>query len=165
MFKIEMYSTNSEPNKLNKQLEKIRDYEAECAYEEVDIENPDLIISSDTFPGGNYVYIPFYNRYYFIIDKVAQYNNLWRISLSEDYLMSSKSEIENLVAIIDRQQFLYNWYLTDDMLTAIDDNLTVIRAITPTASANLNTCYQIITLNGATPDSETNKQSSEGETE
>ena len=63
---------------------------------------------------ANYVYIPDFNRYYFINDITSVRQNLWRLSLHVDVLMSYKKEIKNTKAFISRNEFIYNDKLVDD---------------------------------------------------
>lgn len=61
----------------------------------------------------NYMYIPQFNRYYFITSVVTVNNNLWEITGHVDVLMSFKDEIRNQEAIILRNQYNYNSELYD----------------------------------------------------
>ena len=62
----------------------------------------------------NYAYIPQFGRYYFINDIVSVKNNLWRISMHVDVLMSFNGDIKNTSGIVARQEFLYNPMLVDN---------------------------------------------------
>ena len=57
---------------------------------------------------SNYVYIPDFNRYYFINDITSVRQNLWRLSLHVDVLMSYKKEINNTNAFVSRNEFDYD---------------------------------------------------------
>lgn len=62
------------------------------------VENPILMLNFDP-TSFNYVYIPVWNRYYFI--SAWQYSvGVWEISLTEDYLASFKDEIRATTAMI-----------------------------------------------------------------
>lgn len=65
---------------------------------------------------ANYCYIKEFNRYYFIIDIVSVRNNLWRLNLRCDVLMSFSSEIVVTSAFVLRNEFTYNSYLVDNEL-------------------------------------------------
>lgn len=62
---------------------------------------------------ANYCYIEEFNRYYFISDIVSVRNNLWRLNLRCDVLMSFSSEIIVTSAFVTRNEFKYNKYLVD----------------------------------------------------
>lgn len=62
----------------------------------------------------NYIYIPLFNRYYYITDIVSIKNTLWEISLHVDVLMSYKDKIKQQVCFIDRQENNFNANIIDD---------------------------------------------------
>ena len=66
---------------------------------------------------ANYVYIPDFNRYYFINDITSVRQNLWRLTLHVDVLMSYKKEISNTNAFVSRNEFKYDVMVKDDLLT------------------------------------------------
>lgn len=66
---------------------------------------------------ANYAYIPLFNRYYVINDIISVRLNVWQIRLSVDVLMSYKNQIRNLYAFINRNEFIYNKYIKDDMVS------------------------------------------------
>lgn len=74
---------------------------------ETSIINPTIRIELDTAPNFNYVYIPVFKRYYFVVNSVSIVNKIWDISLSVDVLMSYKEGIYNLTAFIDRNEYEY----------------------------------------------------------
>lgn len=62
----------------------------------------------------NYIHIPDFNRYYFVVNIVSIRKNLWSLSCHVDVLMSYREGIKKCGGIIARQEFLYNLYLNDD---------------------------------------------------
>ena len=77
-------------------------------------------IKSDIL-SSNYVYIPDFNRYYFINDITSVRQNLWRLSLHVDVLMSYKNEINNTNAFISRNEFKYDLDIYDRELPTKQD--------------------------------------------
>lgn len=69
----------------------------------------------DYIISANYVYIPDFNRYYFIEDIVSIRNNLWRINMHVDVLMSYKNAILNTSAFISRNENIYNDDIVDEL--------------------------------------------------
>ena len=63
---------------------------------------------------ANYVYIPEFNRYYFINDIVSIRQNLWQITLSVDVLMSYKNQILETNAFVARNQNKFNKDIIDN---------------------------------------------------
>lgn len=83
-------------------------------------------ITWDTFINNyvlsaNYVYIPDFNRYYFINDITSVRQNLWRLSLHVDVLMSYKKEISNTNAFVSRNEFDYDPDIYDRELPTKQD--------------------------------------------
>lgn len=66
----------------------------------------------------NYVYIPLFERYYYVVDVVSIVNGLWELSLSVDVLYSYKTEILQLNAYVERQATDYNPELVDSEVIA-----------------------------------------------
>ena len=81
------------------------------------VENPVLILQykSDIQPNINYVYIPEYNRYYFVTDIINLTGGRYELHCKVDVLMSFKDYILNLSCIVDKQSSKdnANMYLDD----------------------------------------------------
>lgn len=60
-----------------------------------EIINPELVLKSQDYPTFNYCYLPKFNRYYFVTNITVTPNNIYRISLDVDVLMSFKDDILN----------------------------------------------------------------------
>lgn len=76
--------------------------------------NPVIDVSSNSnLSGYNYMYIPEFDRYYFINDIASLHNNIWRISGHVDVLETYKTAILNNQAVVRRQVAKYNTYLND----------------------------------------------------
>lgn len=109
---IKIYNNTSEKVKVGKTLTNVRDISGELK-EACDIINPVIIISGENLSSYNYLYIPIFNRYYFITDIKVIRNNLWELSCHCDVLETYKNEIKTQKAIIARQENEYNLYLND----------------------------------------------------
>ena len=109
---IKIYNNTSEKVKVGKTLINVRDISGELK-EACDIINPVIIISGENLSSYNYLYIPVFNRYYFITDIKVIRNNLWEISCHCDVLETYKNEIKIQKAIVARQENKYNLYLND----------------------------------------------------
>lgn len=79
--------------------------------------NPVIDIEYDTID-FNYVYIPLFNRYYYVTEIITLVSGMWEIRLKVDVLYSFKTEIYNLSAYVDRQQTDYNQELVDNEVIA-----------------------------------------------
>ena len=76
---------------------------------------------NDYVLSANYVYIPDFNRYYDINDMTSVRQNLWRLSLHVDVLMSYKKEINNTNAFVSRNEFDYDPDIYDRELPTKQD--------------------------------------------
>lgn len=72
-----------------------------------------ITFEMDTLPQFNYVYIPAFNRYYYVEDISTVRYNLWEMSLTVDALMSYRDAILNCSAFIDRNEFTTNSLIPD----------------------------------------------------
>lgn len=110
---IMLYNNSSDPLVVDKSLSNSLTLAGDLR-EMCDVENPSLLIEGTTLLNYNYAYIPEFNRYYFFKKPpTAVAKNLMLLELTEDYLMSYKTEIKATKAIIKRQERYYNKYLND----------------------------------------------------
>lgn len=113
---------------------------------------------------ANYGYIPEFNRYYFISDIISIRNNIWRLNMHVDVLMSYAKEIKKLKALIKRNEFDFNKLIVDDLVNYQYDkdikyyDVNNIGAVTQlkTSTANPNTVLSYLTddsveYSGSTP--------------
>lgn len=114
MIEIKLYTTSDENNKLNKTLSNELTINAVLKTEnEILMPILDLSIAYVDIKNMNYVYIPIFNRYYFITSMKIINNNIVRINLKCDVLMSHKDEILRLSCVIGRSSSNYNAYFSD----------------------------------------------------
>lgn len=113
---IKLCSSTSEIVAINKNISIIDDVSATIKGA-LSVENPVLILQykSDIQPNVNYVYIPEYNRYYFVTDIINLTGGRYEIHCKVDVLMSFKDYILNLSCIVDKQSSKdnANMYLDD----------------------------------------------------
>lgn len=112
-MEIILYYNDSEKIKLDKELTQIGTIEGRL-FQNTSITKPSIMFDLDTSVfSANYLYIPQFNRYYFITDVVNVSANKWQIQARVDVLTSFKSAIRENTAIIERQENEYNLYLDD----------------------------------------------------
>lgn len=77
----------------------------------------DIVINNSmyTFLDCNYVYIPEFKRYYYVISLDILNYQLFRLNLSIDERMSYKDKILSSYAFVTRNEFTYNDYIVDKM--------------------------------------------------
>ena len=113
---IKLCSSISEIVAINKDISIIDDVSATIKGA-LSVENPVLILQykSDIQSNVNYVYIPEYNRYYFVTDIINLTGGRYELHCKVDVLMSFKDNILNLSCIVDKQSSKdnANMYLDD----------------------------------------------------
>lgn len=124
-MKIVLMCNTDKMNKLDKNVEIIKEY-SDCQIKNnTSITKPTLIIGDEIdWDKVNYLYIPEWNRYYYIIDSVSLHNGLWEIICKVDVLMSFSNDIKHQKAIIARQENDYNLELNDNKLVTIQSTGT-----------------------------------------
>lgn len=113
---IKLCSSTSEIVAINKDITIIDDVLATIKGA-LSVENPVLILQykSDIQSKVNYVYIPEYNRYYFVTDIINLTGGRYELHCKVDVLTSFKDYILNLSCIVDKQSSKdnANMYLDD----------------------------------------------------
>lgn len=122
---IILYTTKSESNRVTKTLENAATFSGTLR-ERTNVMYPSFVIQGDvSLVDYNYAYIEDFKRYYFITDLVSERNNLFRIDLTVDVLMTYKDQIKELTAVVDRQEKKFNLYLQDTEFN-IDTRMKVV---------------------------------------
>lgn len=113
-FDINLYQNSAEVNRVDK-----TDYFtgvgtlSGALREECSMLTPSIVYQSENVPTFNYVYIPIFNRYYFVTSLSSVSKNVWRMELNCDVLMTYKEQIFLLQGVIGRQENDYNPLLVD----------------------------------------------------
>lgn len=141
MLSVIIYKSSSPKNKLGKELEQIAEYPC-LIKDESSLVNPTLEIRAD-FIGGNYAYIPQFNRYYFINDIISVVNGVWRVLLHVDVLDSYINEIKANTATLTRSQYHYNLYAPDERMKLFADKFTITNKWDASKSGFSDTEYVI----------------------
>lgn len=115
MIEIKTYTNESDSNVMNKVIANEKTYGGNFT-KGTTVTDPvfDLDITTTSAPEFNYVYIPSFNRYYFVTRIVSVRARIWRVYCHVDVLMSWKTQILRNDCILARQENLYNLYLDDD---------------------------------------------------
>ena len=143
-MEIILYYNDSEKIKLDKELTKIGSIEGRL-FQNTSITKPSIMFDLDTAVfSANYLYIPQFNRYYFITDVVNVSANKWQIQARVDVLTSFKSAIRENTAIIERQENEYNLYLDDKYYRAYQNEDVQYKKF----SGSLPTDKYILVVNG-----------------
>jgi len=99
MFKAFLYKCKDDRRKINKTLED--EIEVPVNFNRsMNFSNGELILQGNifTFSEYNYVYLPYFKRYFFVTDIEATRNNLIRMNIKTDVLMTYKDSIVQIEA-------------------------------------------------------------------
>lgn len=127
-FDIRLYKNSAEVNRVDKGRFLVSVGTLSGALrEECSMLTPSIVYQSESVPTFNYVYIPIFNRYYYVTSLSSVSKNIWRMELNCDVLMTYKNEILSLQGVIKRQENDFNPLLVDDMLpTQTDPEIEVV---------------------------------------
>lgn len=121
-FDINLYKNSAEPNKVDKtaELSTVGTISG-VLRQECSLIDPEIIIQYYKPPDFNYCYIANFGRYYYVENIVSMRQNLWRVRLRCDVLMTYKTQILNLNARIARQQYTYSYRQIDSEIPFTND--------------------------------------------
>lgn len=112
-----LYKTTSNERALHKNLTQVKSVSVEWK-ENTSILQPTIILLG-AIPDVNYVYIPYFNRYYFIRNiGILKARNIIEVKCEVDVLMSYANALSQLDCVVKRQENVYNNYLVDNALLA-----------------------------------------------
>ena len=117
-MKISLYVNYSANNKINKSLTPMTIGGIDCTpNDSTSMITPSILIydTSIDIYRCNYAYVDTFARYYYITDIVTTPEFI-ELVLSVDVLMSYRSGILGVKTLIQRQEFLYNLFISDPML-------------------------------------------------
>lgn len=127
---IDLMYNYSENNCINKVIATIDSVTDAVIKGDISVEKPTIILKYDGNIRGNinYLYIPEFNRYYFISDIVNLTGNRYEVMCEVDVLESFKFFILSLNCIIDKQQNdnMVDKYINDGSWIATQKEFTRI---------------------------------------
>lgn len=117
MIHIKIQRNNSPDNKLTKSITDILDLEG-VLKNDTSLIDPVILIEANIsdLRNANYMYIPSFNRRYFINNITSIKNGLIEITAHVDVLTTYKDEIRDCVGITERQEKQNNLLLNDGSL-------------------------------------------------
>lgn len=130
---LSLYKQTSEPNRLDKSAymslvsTMTGAMRADC-----DIVNPSITVYDTAVPKYNYAHIPDFGRYYYIDNITSVSRNMWRLDMRADVLMSWRSQIGALKAVVSRQEHKYDIAVADSKLVV--SNAITVRQVRATSS-------------------------------
>lgn len=97
---ITLYKTHDAPNVINKTLETVQTV-AGTLRGDMDLLTPVVQVEFDTLPVFNYVFVPDFNRYYFVSGLSVVRTKLYELRLTCDTLYTYKDDILKATATGD----------------------------------------------------------------
>lgn len=113
-MEIKLYKTKSERIRIRKVLENELTLNGNLR-DQSSIITPVFVVETNPI-GYNYCYIPAFGRYYYITNIVAIRKHLFQLQLKCDVLMTYKTEIYSLHALIDREENPNTSYVDGDFI-------------------------------------------------
>ena len=149
-MQVKLYNNGSEPNEINKALTLIDTISNAVIKGDISYEAPTLklVYDGNVTDSINYMYIPEFNRCYFITDIVNLTGGRYEVRGKVDVLESFKASILALSTIIDKQEGAsqINMYLDDGSYMV--ENKEFNTAITFPSGFNTTGEYILITAGG-----------------
>lgn len=114
-FQLNIYQNTAEQNRLDKTdyLKSVGTLNGTFR-EPTSVTSPSITIEMDGVPAFNYIYIPNFNRYYYVTEITNLRTNAWQIDCTVDVLMSYKDAIRKCPARVERNQYEFNRFIQDD---------------------------------------------------
>lgn len=114
-MKIQFYKMSNVNNKINKRVPDTPALTLEGTVKDnCNIMDPVILVEKSGVPDYNYVFIPEFNRYYFMSPATAVTNNTWEIKLHVDVLFTYRQQIMTAPCIVAKSASSYNLYLNDN---------------------------------------------------
>lgn len=143
------YMCQSDKRYAKKILTKVYEDVALTYIDTTDLGEPVLKVGKNIDPlRYNYVYIPEFNRYYYVKKPPKFEAGFYRVELHSDVLMSFYEYYKNRNVIVSRQERNYNLYQNDPKQHFYNTNATIIKEF-PTKPFSITNSNFILVLNGA----------------
>ena len=123
MINVNFLTTTDDNRKVSKSFTVNKSNVACDIYDSCDLYNPTLIVKSNNVISSNYLYIPNFNRYYFIVNKNLDKAGITVINCECDVLMSFKNDILNSTQLIIRSADTNNVNVAESLI--VDNNRPV----------------------------------------
>lgn len=114
---ISLYNYNCPPNTIGKDAV-LLEMLSGTFRDTVSVTDPIFVIERSSPVGFNYVYIEMFNRFYYVKGVSADLHGIVTVSCTVDPLETFATQIEQMNAIIRRQENAYNLYLDDGIFKA-----------------------------------------------
>ena len=129
MIELNLYKNLSEKNRLDKNITLMYELTGDLK-DKTSLTDPVIRIAGNIadVANVNYMYIPSFQRYYFINDIVSLNNEVFEINAHVDVLSTYKDGIRAQNAIVSRQEKKWNLYLNDGVFKTYQNPYIVTKA-------------------------------------
>lgn len=147
-MQINVYNNKSDNEEVHKNISSLGTYD--CAiFGDMSIISPRLLITmSDNIISANYLYIPKFNRYYYITDKTIYDGNEVVLDCKCDVLMSFWDDFKGSLVIAERSSSNYDKYIPDNMIPFSTKMDYEVRKLPFTFSPTESGMHYVLTLGG-----------------
>lgn len=114
---ITLYNYTTSPNTVGKAATRV-EASTGTFRDSVSITNPVFTLERSSPVGFNYVYIEAFDRFYYVTGVSADLHGMITVSCTVDPLETNANAIQQMTAIIRRQENQYNLYLDDGIFKA-----------------------------------------------
>ena len=130
-MQVNFYKTSDDKKKLNKTLTLVKVLDCKLK-ESCSIVEPTITINSrnyDTWMDCNIIFIPRFNRYYYIQSIDVSNDGMISISCHVDVLLTYKESLNNITALVARNEYLYSPYIEDSQLKLQSERVREVKQI------------------------------------
>lgn len=140
-MEVTIYNNSSSNNTVSKSITAIKKMTCQ-GYKDCNLVNPQILIDYDTaLFSANYMYLPLFNRYYYITDITSLNGRQVLVSGHTDVLMSFP--VRSLSGVVARNENAYNLYLQDKMFRVNNFNYVVTKNFPSGMTPNSNFIFTV----------------------
>lgn len=137
-MQVDLYKSTSDNNTIGKALTVVSTVDATIKAP-CTIENPSIVLHyNEQLKDVNYMYIPYFGRYYFVTGRELLNGERVVFNLAVDVLESFKNDILNVSAVIDRQENKFNAYMVDNEYICDNKSTVETKKFTGSFSTDLS---------------------------
>lgn len=122
---VTTFNNKSQSNVIEKNLEQLQTFDISLIHE-FNILKPTLIFTKSNFTKSNYIYIPQYNRYYFINDITTSPGNRVQLDCNIDVLKTYGNDIKKCSCVVLRSESAGVNNIVDDKLPIAPNQFFVV---------------------------------------